>query len=371
MILIFLKSIKHHWIEYFLTILMIAIVVGIVTVQRSLSSSAEEDIHGLAHKLGNNMLVLPRETNVSDFYMQKYGEAVLPASYLEKIRDSELSTHIKYVQSRLYGNLEINGSSLVMIGENSMKGKAVFSPVPSGNVVLGSTASQVLSKKQSDEVNIAYNNATHKLRVTSIAERPDEGLDIGLFTSLETSQEVMAKPGKINAMRLAGCWCSVDIPALGSQVETTLPGTKALTVKGMLKAQKGTVAAVKRYSVITYSVAVLLIAGIVIVLIASQVRRQMKEIGLLLAVGTSPWVIILFFTTTAGLIGTAGGLSGYLLGFPLTEKIAASLIGMPLPASKVSLMMVLALSSAISMVSAIVPALKAARLDPTKVLREV
>ena len=350
---------------------MIAVVVGIVTVQRSLSSSAEEDIHDLAHKLGNNMLVLPQETDLSDFYTQKYGDTGMPDSYLEKIRDSELSTHIKYIQSQLYGNLEINNNPLVIVGENSMKGTSVFSPVASGDVVLGETASQLLGKKQFDDVTIKYNNDIHQLRVTDIVNRPPEGLDIGLFTSLETSQKVMNKPGKINAMRLAGCWCRVDVPALASQVETTLPGTKALTVKGMLKAQKGTVAAVKRYSVITYVVAVLLITGIVIVLISSQVRRQMKEIGLLLAVGTSPWVIILFFTTTAGLIGIAGGLSGYWLGVPLTKKIAASLIGVPLPVANSSLAMVLALSAANCIISALVPALKAARLDPTKVLREV
>jgi putative ABC transport system permease protein len=194
---------------------------------------------------------------------------------------------------------------------------------------------------------------------------------VGVFGSLEMAQEILDRPGEINAMRLAGCWCRVDVPALASQVEELLPDTKALTIAGMMKAQKGTVAVAKRYSVVTLAVAIFLIAAIVMVLISSQVKRQVREIGFLLATGAAPWFITLVFVAKAAIVGVIGGFAGYLLGFPLTEEIASRLIGLPLPAPEGLLGITLALSIVVSMLSALLPAARAARLDPAQVLREM
>ncbi len=140
----------------------------------------------------------------------------------------------------------------------------------------------------------------------------------------------------------------------------------------MIKAQKGTITAVKRYSVIIYVVAVLLIIGIVSILISSQVRRQRRQIGLLLAIGTAPSVISALFILKAGLVGIGGSLFGYMLSYPLIKKIGSILMGTSLTMPEGSLIIVLVSSLIISVISALVPALRASRLDPTEILfREV
>lgn len=367
MLVLFLRSLKHRWFEHLLASLVVAVVVATFTAQRSLSLSTEDQVHGLAHKLGKNMLVVPSATNLSDFYTMRYGRAAMPDSYPQKIQQTDLRRHISLVQSRLYENIDVDGIPLVLVGEETMLRGRVRNPVSSAEVIIGEAVADRLGLKRSDTLEV---NGL-PLTIKSVTSKPLDGLDVGVFGGLDLAQEVVDRQDEINAMRLAGCWCRVDVPELASQVEDVLPETRAMTVAGMIKAQKGTVAVAKRYSVVTLAVAILLIGGIVILLISSQVRRQIREIGLLLATGASPWFIVLLFISKAAIIGTLGGFAGYYLGFPLTEEIASRLIGLPLPVPQGLLGITLALSITVSILSALLPAARAARLDPTVVLREI
>ncbi len=367
MIVLFIKSLKHRWFEIVLTSVVVAAVIATLTTQRALSSSTEKQVHTLAHKLGKNMLVVPKTMNLSSFYAMEYGDASMPDSYPDRIFNSELRTPISLVQSRLYGNVEPKGVPLVLVGEETRRRGRVNDSVSSDWVTMGATASQKLAVKASDEVNVNG----FQLTVSGVTERPPDGLDVGVFGTLDLAQDVLEKPEKINAMRLAGCWCRLDVPKLGMQVEKTLPGSRAVTIAGMLKAQKGTVATAKRYSKVAVAITVALIGVIVVGLIASQVKRQIRQIGLLLATGSPPWFVVLLFTSKAAIIGLLGGLGGYLLGFPLTNDVAARLIGVGLPVPSGLLWPTVALAISVSIVAAVIPAIWAARLDPTRVLREV
>ncbi len=367
MLFLFLRSVRYRWLEYVLGALVVAVVVAALTVQRSLSASTEAQVHDLAHKLGGNMVVVPSEADLFEFYALRYGDAGMPDSHPEKILRSGLRRQISVIQPRLYGNIEPAGVPLVLVGEQTIVGGRMADAFSSNDVTLGETAAEKLALKQSDTLEV---NGL-QLTIDGVTSEPLDGLDVGVFGSLDLAQDTLDRPSVINAMRLAGCWCRLDVPKLALQVEDVLPDTKAMTVAGMLKAQKGTVAVAKRYSGVTLAVAVFLIATIVIVLIASQVKRQTREIGLLLATGASPWFVVVVFVAKAGIMGVLGGLGGYFLGFPLTEEIASRLIGLPLPVPKSLLGMTLALSIVVSMLSALVPAARAARLDPTLVLREI
>ncbi len=367
MITLFVRSLVHRWIEIVLTSLVVAAIIATLTTQRALSSSTESQVHELAHKLGKNMLVVPEKTDLSGFYAMDYGDASIPDSYPDRILQSELRTPISLIQSRLYGNVEPNGVPLVLVGEQTTRRGRVVDPFSSDRVVLGYTASEKLAVKTQDRLDVNG----YRLAVAGVTQTPPDGLDVGVFGPLDLAQDVLDKPEKINAMRLAGCWCRVDVPKLGTQVEDTLPGTKAITIAGMLKAQKGTVATAKRYSKVALALTIALIAAVVIGLIASQVRRQIRQLGLLLATGSSPWFVVVLFTCKAAIIGLLGGLGGYWLGFPLTERVAARMIGIALPVPSGQLAPTLALAICVSLAAAAIPAVWAARLDPTRVLREV
>lgn len=368
MITLFIKSMFHRWFEVVLTSIVVAAVIATLTTQRALSSSTEGQVHELAHKLGKNMLVVPEATNLSSFYAMEYGDAFMPDSYPDRIlQSSELRTPISLIQSRLYGNVETGGVPLVLVGEQTTRRGRVLDPFSSDRVMLGSSASKQLHAKSEGLLDVNG----YQLTVAGVAQKPPDGLDVGVFGPLDLAQDVLEKPERINAMRLAGCWCRLDVPKLASQVQDTLPGSRAVTIAGMLKAQKGTVATAKRYSKVALAITVGLIAAIVVGLIASQVKRQIRQIGLLLATGASPWFVVLLFTGKAAIIGALGGVGGYMLGFPLTEDVAARMIGLSLPVPSGLAWPTVGLAVLVSVLAAVIPATWAARLDPTRVLREV
>ncbi len=367
MLFLFVRGLRYRWLEYLLAALVVAMAIATLTVQRSLSSSTESQTHDLAHNLGKNMLVVPASMDLADFYSMSYDDSSMPDSYPKKIRGSKVGRHISLVQSRLYANFTMRRTPLIVVGEESTSRGGHSIPPPHGKVVLGETASRKLGLSRFDKLPIN----DFELVVTAVISKPPDGLDVGVFASLETAQEALNRPGEINAMRMAGCWCRLDVPALADQVEQILPQTNAVTVAGLLKAQKETIAEAKRYSLVTMVVTVLLIGGVVIVLILSQVRRGLREFGLLIATGAPPWQIALLFVVNAALVGGVGGLAGHFLGLPLTAKVASTLIGFPLPVPEGLLGITLALSITVSGVAALPPAAYAASLDPTEALREI
>ncbi len=368
MIVLFVRSVLHRWFEIVLTSVVVAAVIATLTTQRALSSSTEAQVHGLAHKLGKNMLVVPKATNMSEFYAMDYGDVSMPDSSADIIlNDPKLRTPISLIQSRLYGNIEPEGVSLVLVGEQTMKRGRIVDPFSSDKVTVGNAASEKLTLGSEDRLDVNG----FELTVAGVTQKPPGGLDVGVFGSLDLAQDVLDRPEEINVMRLAGCWCRVDVPKLGMQVEDAVPDSRAVTIAGMLKAQKGTVETAKRYSKVTIAITIALIAAIVVGLIASQVRRQIRQIGLLLATGSPPWFVVFVFICKAAIIGVLGGVGGYLAGFPLTEDVAARMIGVSLPVPGGLLVPTVALAVVVSVVAAVIPAVLAARLDPTRVLREV
>ncbi len=366
MLLLFFRSLRYRWLEYLLAAVIVMLVIATLTVQRSLSSSTEDQIHSLAHKLGKNMLIVPSETDLAEFYSMRYGSVSMPDTYPEKVQSSRVGQHIRSLQSRLYANVATGGTALTLIGERRVMGGRQFGAFPRDQALIGETAARKVGVSRFDDLEI--NN--HSLTVAGVIRNPPEELDVGVYTSLETAQATLDRPGEINAMRLAGCWCRLDVPGLAAEVEQILPGTRAITVAGMMKAQKGTIVEAKKYSLITLTVAILLIGGIMIALMLSQVRRQAREIGLLLATGATPRHIALLFVASAAMAGGVGGLAGYYLGIPLTAKVASALIGLPMSVSENLLGMTLVFSILVSSLAAFPPAAYAARLDPAEVLRE-
>lgn len=362
------RSLRARWLEHLLAAAVVAAAVAAVTTVRSITASAEKQVHELAHNLGRNMLVIPAESDLAGFYAFRYGDGGMPDSYPEKLRSSGLGRHIRAIQARLYGNVESNGVPLILVGQKVYSRGYPGVSRPPGEAILGHSASARLGLGKSDSLLIGES----RLTVTDVIRRPPDGLDTGVFTSLRTSQEITGRTGKINAMRLAGCWCKIDVPTLASKVERLLPRTRAVTVAGVIKAQKGTISVAKRYSAAIHAAAVLLVAGIVITLTASQVRREKREIGLLMAVGTPPRLVALLFIIKAGLVGAAGAVAGCLLGIFITENAAAALVEAfsATPGRETPFLIVALFSICVSVVSALFPAMEAARLDPVEALRE-
>jgi predicted lysophospholipase L1 biosynthesis ABC-type transport system permease subunit len=356
-------DLRRRWVELALAALVVAVVVAGIVAHRAVTSSAESAVHDLAHRLGRNMLVVPAETDLAAFYRQEWGVGPgLPDTVPDAIRASPLATHIRSVEARLYGRAKVGAADVIVVGEEldwPRSGDVSSSFVgPEAARRLGVAPGQPL--RIGDEV----------VNVIGIASPAPDGLDAGVFVPLAVAQRILKRPGELSALRLAGCWCRIDVASLASEVEKLLPGTRAVTVAGIIRAQKGAVSTMQRYSAILHGVGIAVVAVVIATIVASQVRRRSREIGLLVAIGAPPWSIVALFTAQAAVAGAVGGALGYLLSIPAARWLGTASLGAPLHAAPGVVLPAIGLAALASAVAAFVPATRAAALDPTVVLRE-
>lgn len=359
-----LAQFRRHWLEYMLGAAAIGLVVAALVAQRAITTSADGAVHDLAHRLGRNMLVLPAETDAAEFHRQHYSRAGMSEDVSRRIMASSLAQHVRVMQPRLYGNITIAGTPVVVVGEaGNWPGAPAAGAVPA-------YAGGEVARRLGLGSGAALEAGGVRLSVIGIADPAPEGLDEALFVPLPAAQAILGRSGEINALRLGGCWCRIDVAALGAEIEKLLPGTRAITVAGMVNAQKGAVATMKRYSGWLEAAGLALVALVVVGLVSSQARRRSRELGLLAAIGASPGSIAVLFSLQAAVAGGVGGLAGWLAAVPLTRHLSERILGAPATPSADMLLPAIVACALASAAVALVPASRAAAADPTVVLRE-
>ncbi len=345
-----------------MAVVVVGLVVSALIAQRAISSSAEKSVHDLAHRLGRNMLVLPASTDLAAFYGHRYGAESLPDGAPATIRSSPISQHVQSIEARLYGNVKLAGAPALVVGQD-FSWPALPDQEPA---VLGA----VLARRTGLAPGATFKLGEVSFQVLDVTATPPDGLDTAIFMPLQAAQRALGRSGQLSAMRLGGCWCSIDVATLGREIEKLLPGTRAITVAGLVQAQKGSIETVQRYSSVLSVTGFAIIAAVVGILTASRVRRRARELGLLAAIGASPTGLTGLWVIEAALVGALGALAGWLGAAPLARQVGARALGGALEVPADMLLPHLLIAAAVCAVAALIPASRAATRDPTVVLRE-
>jgi hypothetical protein len=359
-----LADLRKRWLEYLLAGTAIAAVVAALVSQRAVTRSAESSVHELAHRLGKNMLVVPAAADLEAFYSGRYGPEALPDSIGATIAASPLAQHVQGMQLRLHGQAETARGHVQLVGDDGFPpGTAAWNPAPA---VLGPAAALRLGAARGSTVSIGGRSFT----VADVAVPAPDGLDEAVFVPLPVAQAVLGRPGEVSSARLAGCWCSIDVAALGKGLEELIPGSRAITAAGMLSAQQGSVAEMKRWSGLMYGAGAALVILLVAALVASQARRRTQELGLLVAIGAPPGAVALTLVAQAAVLGALSGAAGWVLAIPASRWVGDRVLGSAVSPPPGLFWASVALAAVVSAVAAAVPAGRAAAKDPTVVLRE-
>ncbi|MBI1898540.1 MAG: ABC transporter permease [Acidobacteria bacterium] len=130
------------------------------------------------------------------------------------------------------------------------------------------------------------------------------------------------------------------------------------------------IAAILTLVLVLVSAIALIISGIGIMnIMLVTVTERTREIGVRMAVGASRKDILWQFLLEAVMISVGGGMVGILAGvaLPLSVSLATDMFRIPI--SAMSILIAFAVSLAVGLIFGVLPARRAARLNPTEALR--
>ena len=249
--------------------------------------------------------------------------------------------------------------------------------IASGDAVIGAGLAANLGVGAGDKIRLTTAQGTEDVvTVQGVFRAGNAGIDkTWVLTSLRHAQALFELPGGATALELTvRDVFEAEEVARELHEQTQLDATSwmqenAELLRG-LAAQRSSKTMIQSFVVLAVAL------GIASVLIVSVVQKS-REIGILRAVGTPARRVLAIFLIEGGLLGFAGSLVGSAFGAlfaKLFERLAVEPDGKPrfpveLEPSLFAWTALLAIG--VGLLSALLPAVRAARLDPATAIRHV
>ncbi|MHC5054830.1 MAG: FtsX-like permease family protein [Planctomycetota bacterium] len=360
----------------------------------------EDEFRKITKRMGFNVLILPKDQELGDFYAENYAEKTMPEEYAERLANARDVVTIRHLLPMLQRKVvwPERKRRVLLIGvrgempwahRSSMK--PLLEPVPPGSAVLGWELHRALGLRKDD----ALTFMGREFRVHAL--HPERGSvdDITLWVNLQEAQALLGLEGRINSMMALECKCAwADLPKVRKEIQGVLPDTQVVELAGKALARaearreaernaRALVAREKEHRAALRAerqglVALLVPAAVAVavvlvgVLTYLNVRERRSEIGVLRALGLRTSQILAAFLGKACIIGIAGSMLGVgaaVLAGPWVAG-AASVADAARAAGGVFVAGVVFATPLVTVLAAWLPALAAAREDPAAVLRE-
>ena len=357
----------------------------------------EDDIRKAMLGLGFNIVILPKDQKLDDWYADDYASVTMPQEYAQSLAKSKVVT-IQHLLPCLQQKVKWPETkrTIILIGTpGEIPGTTVKKPmveqIPPGSIILGHELHDSLSLKVGDKVKLMG----RELTVRQCYPMRGNKDDITAWINLADAQEMLDRKGQINAILALECECAwADLPKVRQEIMAILPGTQIIergsealaraearrkvgqeaqatiareeTQRAQLRAQR------ERLASILVPVVMLSAALWVGLLAWGNVRQRRGEIGVLRAVGVRTKDIVLLVLSRAIAVGLLGGLIGAAAGWLAGRYMGAAMEQGAAPVAFHWSYVVWAIIAApvLSAVASWIPAVLASRQDPAAILQE-
>ncbi len=386
------RAITAQRLRSFLTLLGIAVGIAAVILLTSIGEGIHRYVLGEFTQFGTNVVtVVPGKTRT------RGTPSGLPSSArplsLDDAQALERLPNVIAVTPNVRGNAEIAGNGrtrrTLIYGVNDRLPVVFKSAVQSGQFLPAedegsARAFVVLGAKVKDELFGAENALGQRLRIGGLQFRvigvmAPKGQFLGIdlddtaFVPAVRAQELFNREGldEINIAASEGVPSAVVAAAIKERM-IARHGREDFTIvtqEEMLKTLSNIL------NVLTMAVGALggislLVGGVGIVTIMTiAVSERTGEIGLLVALGARRRTILLLFLGEAVALSGLGGLLGLLLGIGLAQAIHFAVPALPVHTPLSFVLLAEAVAVSIGLAAGVLPARRAAGLDPVEALR--
>jgi len=364
----------------------------------------KDDTRKAMLKLGFNVVILPKDQNLSDWYANDYASKYMPEEYVHKLANSGIVT-VRHFLPSLQQKIEWPEykRKIILVGArgevpNMHKNpvKPMVQPVKKGTINLGYELHRSLGMKVGDTVELMG----RKFTVHDCHKERGNKDDITAWIYLAEAQELLDKPAQINAILALECLCVGEegLPIIRKEIANILPGTQVIErgsqviaraeartkveEQARIAIEKEKIAredlrtARERLASILMPVVVTACAVWIAVLGFTNVRARREEIGILRAIGVRSRHVMLMFVSRHVFLGILGGTIGFVAGLLAAVYFSAAREGTQIQMTDMDLSwagLILASvggATVLAVIAGWIPTIVAARQDPADVLRD-
>ncbi|PIN70198.1 ABC transporter permease [Candidatus Woesearchaeota archaeon CG11_big_fil_rev_8_21_14_0_20_43_8] len=385
------KNIKNRKLRSYLTILGIVIGVAAIISLISVGQGLQSSITGQLDKIGGNRIyVMPKTVGFSDptsvvglttddlEIVESMSEFDLVNSLLSKSAPITYGKETEFA-SYLYGFPSDRSEERFESYDYELAKGRYFSPQDNYALILGSrAASDMFDKELRINSNVEIKGKKFKVIgiLKSIGSAEDDNV---IYMPLDTIRDIFDDKKGISFID-ATIKKGLDIPTVVGKLEKKLErsrGEEDFTVstpEQMLE-QFGSILTIVNVVLIGIAAISLIVGGLGIMnSMYTSVLERTREIGIMKAIGARRKDILLIFLLESGLIATAGGVLGSIIGTgigKIVESLAAS-AGYSMLKVDVSIWLILfgiVFAFTAGVLSGFLPARTAMKMKPVNALR--
>ncbi len=353
----------------------------------------QEEARKFSINLGFNCMLLPPEQNLGELYANGKSSRFFTDAQVTTLSEAQSETlnHMRPILRERVDWPEQN-RSIVLVGvrgEVYIKAPRWQQPIEEAIAADKAHLGQVLARELDLEPGGTLVFKGRTFIVEHILPQAGNEDDLTLRVSLETAQELLGHEGSVSAVLGLMCNCADGDPDIvRREIDKHLPGIQVVdfTVRARARqnarnaisegtnaevedikvsraALRDQIAAFANVLTCLVSAGTILLLG---VLTFNNARERRGEVAMLRALGLSAKRILSLFLSKAVLTGTVGGIIGCLVGLAGTR-----LMGGPGAAVSSSfLLIVIAVSIGIAVLTSLIPAASAAAEEPAGILNK-
>jgi putative ABC transport system permease protein len=384
---------------------LLAITLGITAVVaiRSVTLFSERAVAEQMEALGANVLLLPQDVSLQDYYAADAHGATLPEECAGQLALANLEG-VQKISPKLSVPAELAGRRVTLTGilpQSEFEAKAAWQSVQVfSNKHAGCKQAAVSDDGRPEVENLAVGRYVREMRQTEVYVGADVAASAGvasgdsvtlfgmpfvvsgvipatgtvddgrIFAHLHTVQELADKGETVNVIEITAC-CEDAAGGLIAELGAMFPDAKVVTITQVVDTQVAVNRLMTRLSYLFFGI--LLIVGVASIAgtMFANVTERRREIGTLIALGATPRLIARLFLGKALVIGLAGGVFGFLIGTLLAVAAGPYWAGITVRPVPSLAAVAVVLSSMVALMASYLPARRAALIDPCLCFREV
>ncbi|MCK5862612.1 MAG: ABC transporter permease [Candidatus Hydrogenedentes bacterium] len=372
-----LREMWHSRWNTLACILVITAAVGLYVTLSDMGAASVDATRVLMKEMGFNLQVIPNNADLARYQALDYDGPDMPESYVENLAAGSRIMAQHFV-GKLQHTTEISGYKVVLTGVlgQTVRTGTTKAPMPTSYVIprgeafMGAAAARSLKTNVGEKVVILG----REFSITRIL--PEYGAipeDIRVFIHLREAQELLERPGRINAIDALACQCPVDAKDIVTQVresiEAILPDVQVEPYYSLLLARHNQRIMMERIQLAILVGALIVAAAALWGLTYQNVSARRHEIGVLRALGFSDIRILILFLEKTALYALVAAMSGCFAGRAFTIFSGLNPISpvlTPIPA----LLFLLPITTLAAMLFCLPPVMGVLLRDPADILGE-